>query len=174
MFVKSDNNKIITFTCWLLQIRGTQKGKKKSPRSQRKKEEGSFDRHINVTQQSTFSHDYRSLCAALYLNVAVIFLYSLLLFIYSFYLFIFSCWKVGRQPSCCWQTFNSCFSDSFCGFQVWVINYVPLHTGEKKSIKVDMIIICMIYEWVTNFSWFLTIENKINAHVSKTKKKSVC
>lgn len=109
--------------------------RKKKARALREKEEGSFDRHINVIQQSSFSPDYRSVCVALYLNIAVIFFkYSLLLlFIYSFILFIFfSCWKVGLQPSCCWQIFNWCFWDSFCAFQVWVINYVPLHTDREK------------------------------------------
>lgn len=133
MFIKSDNNKIITLTCWLLQIRGTQKEKKK-PALSEKKEEGSFDRHINVIQQSSFSPDYRSLCAALYLNIAVIFfIFIIIIIIYLFILFIFfSCWKVRLQPSCCWQIFNWCFWDSFCAFQVWVINYVPLHTDREK------------------------------------------
>lgn len=64
--------------------------RKKKARALREKEEGSFDRHINVIQQSSFSPDYRSLCAALYLNIAVIFFnihYYYYLFIHFIYIF---------------------------------------------------------------------------------------
>lgn len=70
--------------------------RKKKARALREKEEGSFDRHINVIQQSSFSPDYRSLCAALYLNIAVIFFnihYYYYLFIHSFYLYFFPAGK---------------------------------------------------------------------------------